>query len=111
MKTRPENGPVRLEGDTELRRALAESATWVVKVGSALITDAGEGLNLDRIADWCRQIGVLMASGKRVVVVSSGAVAEGCRRLGFRERPGTVHDLKPTNAAFAKSGATPRWCC
>ena len=98
MKTRPENGPVRLEGDTELRRALAESATWVVKVGSALITDAGEGLNLDRIADWCRQIGVLMASGKRVVVVSSGAVAEGCRRLGFRERPGTVHDLQAAAA-------------
>ena len=98
MKTRPENGPVRLEGDTELRRALAESATWVVKVGSALITDAGEGLNLDRIADWCRQIGVLIASGKRVVVVSSGAVAEGCRRLGFRERPGTVHDLQAAAA-------------
>ena len=67
-------------------------------MGSALITDAGEGLNLDRIADWCRQIGVLIASGKRVVVVSSGAVAEGCRRLGFRERPGTVHDLQAAAA-------------
>ena len=88
----------RLDGEAELRRALAESGTWVVKVGSALLTGEGEGLNLDRIAGWCRQIGALMASGKKVAVVSSGAVAEGCRRLGFRARPSTVHDLQAAAA-------------
>ncbi len=98
MTTQSQGDGLRLEGDAELRGALAESATWVVKVGSALLTGEGEGLNLDRIADWCRQIGALMASGKRVAVVSSGAVAEGCRRLGFHERPGTVHDLQAAAA-------------
>ena len=98
MTTQSQEVALRLEGEAGLRVEFAESSTWVVKVGSALLTGEGEGLNLDRIAGWCRQIGALMAAGKKVAVVSSGAVAEGCRRLGFDERPATVHDLQAAAA-------------
>ena len=76
---------------------------WVVKVGSALLTDHGNGISADALDEWCRQIAKLSSVGKRVVLVSSGAVAEGCRRLGFDVRPRTIHELQAA-AAVGQSG-------
>lgn len=77
--------------------------SWVVKVGSALLTDHGTGISADALDEWCRQIATLSTAGKRVVLVSSGAVAEGCRRLGFDVRPRTIHELQAA-AAVGQSG-------
>lgn len=77
--------------------------SWVVKVGSALLTDHGTGISADALDEWCRQIAALSTAGKRVVLVSSGAVAEGCRRLGFDVRPRTIHELQAA-AAVGQSG-------
>lgn len=85
------------------RELIARSRLWVVKVGSALITDDNLGLRADRLQDWCRQVGTLMQGGHRVVLVSSGAVAEGCQRLGFKQRPRTVHELQAV-AAVGQAG-------
>ena len=85
------------------RRSLADSATWVIKIGSALLTKDGQGLDERALDTWCGQIAALLASGKRVVLVSSGAVAEGSRRLGFESRPTTVHELQAA-AAVGQSG-------
>ena len=85
------------------RSALTAARIWVVKVGSALLTDHGAGISADRVDDWCRQIAALADAGKRLVLVSSGAVAEGCRRLGFDARPTTIHELQAA-AAVGQSG-------
>ena len=85
------------------RSALKGATTWVVKVGSALLTGNGQGLDDRALGDWCGQIAALVATGKRIVLVSSGAVAEGCRRLGFDTRPTTVHELQAA-AAVGQSG-------
>ena len=90
------------EGDLS-RESLTRSETWVIKVGSALLTQDGQGLDVQGLDTWCDQIASLLASGKRVVLVSSGAVAEGCRRLGFDSRPTTVHELQAA-AAVGQSG-------
>lgn len=76
---------------------------WVVKVGSALLTDHATGISADALDEWCRQLAALSTAGKRVVLVSSGAVAEGCRRLGFDVRPRTIHELQAA-AAVGQSG-------
>ena len=89
--------------ERNLRAALVRAETWVVKVGSALLTRDGRGLDGRRLDSWCGQIASMSASGKRVVLVSSGAVAEGCRRLGFDSRPTTVHELQAA-AAVGQSG-------
>ena len=81
------------------RPALATAQTWVVKVGSALLTAGGEGLAAGGLAAWCGQIAAAVAAGRRVVLVSSGAVAEGCRRLGWARRPTAVHELQAAAAA------------
>lgn len=86
-----------------MRTALADASTWVVKVGSALLTGNGRGLDEASLDAWCGQIAALLDSGKRIVLVSSGAVAEGCRRLGFDTRPATVHELQAA-AAVGQSG-------
>ena len=85
------------------REALAGAETWVVKVGSAVLTKDGRGLDERALDTWCGQIAALLESTKRVVLVSSGAVAEGCRRLGFDSRPTTVHQLQAA-AAVGQSG-------
>ena len=69
-----------------------------MKIGSALLASDGEGLDTSRMADWCRQIVALAVSGRRVVLVSSGAVAEGCRQLGFVRRPAAIHALQAAAA-------------
>jgi len=70
----------------------------VVKVGSALVTNEGAGLDREAIARWAAQVSVLRAAGKEVVLVSSGAIAEGMQRLGWRKRPHMMHDLQAAAA-------------
>lgn len=85
------------------RSRVARAKTWVVKIGSALITGDGEGLDKAGIDVWCGQVAALVEAGKRVALVSSGAVAEGCRRLGYRRRPTAIHELQAA-AAVGQSG-------
>lgn len=67
---------------------------WVIKVGSALVTDNGRGLDHERIGDWVRQIVAAREQGIDGVLVSSGSVAEGVRRLGWPQRPTALHQLQ-----------------
>lgn len=78
--------------------SLAQSKRLVVKIGSALITNNGNGLDLTAIHDWARQIAELRQAGKEVVLVSSGAIACGMQRLGWGKRPQTVHELQAAAA-------------
>ncbi|SFF68467.1 glutamate 5-kinase [Fontimonas thermophila] len=80
------------------RSRLAEGRRWVIKVGSSLVTAKGAGLDQDAIADWCTQIARLREAGVQVVLVSSGAVAEGMARLGMRKRPTVLHELQAAAA-------------
>lgn len=80
------------------RAKLATTRRWVIKVGSSLVTAKGQGLDHEAIRDWCAQIAALRASGKQIVLVSSGAVAEGMARLGMKARPGALHELQATAA-------------
>jgi glutamate 5-kinase len=66
----------------------------IIKVGSSLVTNDGRGLDHAAIARWASQISGLRALGKEVVLVSSGAVAEGMLRLGFERRPTDIHELQ-----------------
>jgi glutamate 5-kinase len=66
----------------------------IIKVGSSLVTNEGRGLDRVAIANWAQQIADLRAMGKEVVLVSSGAIAEGRQRLGFETRPTGVHELQ-----------------
>ena len=70
----------------------------VVKVGSSLVTDEGRGVDAKAIGDWCRQMAVLAASGCEVIMVSSGAIAEGMKRLGWATRPRELHELQAAAA-------------
>jgi len=62
---------------------IAVARRLVVKVGSALVTNNGEGLDLGAISEWARQIADLRLAGRQIVLVSSGAIACGLRRLGW----------------------------
>ena len=66
----------------------------IIKVGSSLVTNDGQGLDQRAIANWAQQIAALRAAGKEVVLVSSGAIAEGRQRLGFARRPTAIHELQ-----------------
>jgi len=81
-----------------MRIRIAQSRRLVVKVGSALVTNNGEGLALDFVAECARQIAALRASGREVLLVSSGAIAAGMQRLGWKERPHAMHDLQAAAA-------------
>jgi glutamate 5-kinase len=70
----------------------------VVKVGSSLVTNEGRGVDAQAIGNWCRQLAALAAQGREVVMVSSGAIAEGMKRLGWRERPKEIHELQAAAA-------------
>jgi glutamate 5-kinase len=77
---------------------LTQSKTLIVKVGSSLVTNNGEGLDKQAIAAWATQISALVKQGKQVVLVSSGAVAEGMQRLGWKKRPVEVNELQAAAA-------------
>ena len=70
----------------------------VVKVGSSLVTNEGRGLDEQAIGEWCRQIAHLVRDGREVIMVSSGAIAEGMKRLGWTTRPHEVHELQAAAA-------------
>ncbi|GAB4292496.1 MAG: glutamate 5-kinase [Thiohalomonadaceae bacterium] len=80
------------------RQQLAQTKRWVVKIGSALLTNDGRGLNLDGIGAWVEQMAALRKRGIEVVLVSSGAVAEGMARLGWKKRPQALHELQAAAA-------------
>ncbi len=77
---------------------LAAGRRWVVKVGSALLTDTEVGLNADNIRRWVEQVVTLREQGFSVVLVSSGSIAEGMQRLGWHVRPHEVHKLQAAAA-------------
>jgi len=77
-----------------MNSALQQASRIIVKVGSSLVTDEGRGLDHTAIARWAAQIAALRALGKDVVLVSSGAIAEGMLRLGFAKRPTDIHELQ-----------------
>jgi len=70
----------------------------VVKVGSSLVTNEGRGLDADAIGHWCRQLATLVSQGREVIMVSSGAVAEGMKRLGWPVRPKEINELQAAAA-------------
>jgi glutamate 5-kinase len=80
----------------------------VVKIGSSLLTNAGAGLDREAIADWARQVAKLRARHIEVLVVSSGAIAEGMKRLGWSKRPHAVNELQAA-AAVGQMGLVQMW--
>jgi len=70
------------------------SQRLIIKVGSSLVTNDGRGLDQAAIQNWAAQIASLRALGKEVVLVSSGAIAEGMLRLGFARRPTEIDELQ-----------------
>jgi glutamate 5-kinase len=77
--------------------------TWVIKVGSSLLTNHGAGIDRSLVQGWVDDIAALKNGGARIVLVSSGAVAEGMKRLGLSERPHSVHMLQ-ASAAVGQMG-------
>ena len=78
--------------------ALRDAKRVVVKVGSSLVTNDGQGLDEGAIGEWCRQMAHLMRDGREVIMVSSGAIAEGMKRLGWSVRPKAIHELQAAAA-------------
>ena len=70
----------------------------VVKVGSSLVTNDGRGIDSQAVAEWSQQIAELHKQGKQIVLVSSGAIAEGIARLGWPRRPNAMHELQAAAA-------------
>jgi len=82
-----------------VNRAVAkETKRWVVKIGSALLTDDGAGLDREAIDGWVSQIATLLDQGNEIVLVSSGAIAEGIARLGWTKRPDSIDELQAAAA-------------
>ncbi|WP_459616010.1 glutamate 5-kinase [Bordetella sp. 2513F-2] len=77
---------------------IAAASRLVAKVGSSLVTNEGRGLDRAAVAQWAAQIAALRKQGREVVLVSSGAVAEGMARLGWRKRPSAMHELQAAAA-------------
>jgi glutamate 5-kinase len=78
--------------------ALKLARRIVVKVGSSLVTNEGRGIDADAVGNWCRQLAALAGQGREVVMVSSGAIAEGMKRLGWRSRPTELNELQAAAA-------------
>jgi glutamate 5-kinase len=90
------------------REGVKESKRWVVKIGSALLTAEGRGLDRERLGKWVGQMADWVDSGRELVLVSSGAVAEGMSRMGWEKRPETLHDLQAA-AAIGQMGLVQAW--
>ncbi|WP_269901224.1 glutamate 5-kinase [Paenalcaligenes faecalis] len=80
------------------KSVVADSHRLVVKVGSSLVTNQGKGIDRDAVTHWSAQIAQLHRQGKQVVLVSSGAIAEGIVRLGWPRRPTVMHELQAAAA-------------
>ena len=81
-----------------MKSIATEAGRLVVKVGSSLVTNEGQGLDHAALARWAEQIAELRQRKKDVVLVSSGAVAEGMQRLGWKRRPSALHELQAAAA-------------
>ncbi|MEN8213332.1 MAG: glutamate 5-kinase [Pseudomonadota bacterium] len=90
------------------RQNIRSTSRWVVKIGSALLTADGKGLDRERLRTWVDQMADLVDQGNEVVVVSSGAVAEGMSRMGWKIRPTSLHDLQAA-AAIGQMGLIKAW--
>ncbi|RZU47593.1 glutamate 5-kinase [Fluviicoccus keumensis] len=88
---------------TENRERLQKAKRWVVKIGSALLTANGQGLDQEAMASWVRQMATLADRGIELILVSSGAVAEGMVRMGLPGRPSSLHELQAC-AAIGQMG-------
>jgi glutamate 5-kinase len=77
---------------------LRQARRIVVKVGSSLVTNEGRGVDAEAIGNWSRQLAALAEAGREVVMVSSGAIAEGMKRLGWSVRPKELHELQAAAA-------------
>ena len=82
---------------------LAQAKRLVVKVGSSLVTCQGQGLDHAALAQWAEQIAELKRRNRQVLLVSSGAIAEGMQRLGWSRRPRQLHELQAA-AAIGQMG-------
>ena len=80
------------------RNRIAMMRRWVIKLGSALLTNDGQGLDREAIGVWVDQMAGLRASGAQLVLVSSGSIAEGMNRLGWGRRPIALYELQAAAA-------------
>ena len=87
---------------------IPRSRRWVVKIGSALITRDGQGLDREALRHWVDQLADLLDGGHEIVLVSSGAVAEGLSRMGWQRRPSALHELQAA-AAIGQMGLVQAW--
>ncbi len=94
--------------DKKTREQLGAAQRWVVKIGSAMITNDGQGLDNFSIDAWVAQMAELHQSGRELLLVTSGAVAEGMRRLGWGQRPTALADLQAA-AAVGQMGLVQAW--
>jgi glutamate 5-kinase len=85
-------------GDRRVPSVVRDARRIVVKVGSSLVTNEGRGVDAQAIANWSRQLAVLARQGRELVMVSSGAIAEGMQRLGWTRRPTELHELQAAAA-------------
>ena len=90
------------------REQLGGARRWVVKIGSAMITNDGQGLDNFSIDAWVAQMAELHRAGRELLLVTSGAVAEGMRRLGWSQRPTVLSDLQAA-AAVGQMGLVQAW--
>jgi glutamate 5-kinase len=87
-----------MSAETPAVSVVTHAQRLVAKVGSSLVTNEGRGLDRAAVAHWAQQIAALHKQGKQVVLVSSGAIAEGMARLGWRKRPSVMHELQAAAA-------------
>ncbi len=91
-----------------MREKVSKARRWVVKIGSALLTADGRGLDAGAMALWVEQMVALRRAGVELVLVSSGAVACGMSRLGWNQRPDSIHELQAA-AAVGQMGLIQAW--
>ena len=77
---------------------LSQAKLIVVKVGSSLVTAEGRGIDQDALNNWANQIAQIKSTGTDVILVSSGAIAEGVKRLGWVKRPTAINELQAAAA-------------
>jgi glutamate 5-kinase len=88
---------------SETSEAFSTARRVVVKIGSSLLTKGGQGLDHTALAHWAGQISEIRKRGCEVALVSSGAIAEGMQRLGWKKRPNAVYELQAA-AAIGQMG-------
>jgi glutamate 5-kinase len=90
------------------RDTIKHSRRWVVKIGSSLLTADGKGLDGSSMTTWVDQMADRLEQGTELIIVSSGAVAEGMSRMGWNKRPGQLHELQAA-AAIGQMGLIRAW--